>query len=144
MKHFMPILIKFIVSFLILSFFLTPFGEISFLDILLTTAILVTLTYFAGDKMLLPRTNYILAGLFDFLFNFATIAFIVYILTNLKTGFLMPSLFAAVAITVFEVFFHLYLVKNIFPDRPTKANAKTIEFQTEYSEELIPNDKNND
>lgn len=146
MKHVMPILIKFIVSFLILSFFLNGFAAISFLNILLTTAIFVTFSYFVGDNMVLPRTNYTFAAVFDFVFNFATIAFLVYILTNLSAGFLLPSAIAALTITVFEVFFHLYLVKSIFPDHPrkrTKRSAQPMELQTEFSEELTIHDKKN-
>ncbi len=144
MKHFMPILIKFIASFLILSFFLNQFAEISFLDILLTTVILVTLSYFVVDDIVLPRTNYTFAAVFDFAFNFAAIAFMVYILTNLSGGFLLPSAIAALTITVFEVFFHLYLVKSVFPDHPrkqSKREAQSMELQTEFSEELSVHEK---
>ncbi|KMJ59445.1 hypothetical protein AB685_00740 [Bacillus sp. LL01] len=139
MKHFMPILIKFIVSFLILSFFLNQFAEISFLNILLTTVLLVTLSYFFGDNLVLPRTNYTFAAIFDFFFNFVTIAFMVYILTNQSAGILIPSAIAALAVTVFEVFFHAYLEKSVFPDEPRKRKKREVqpmELQTEFSEEL--------
>ena len=144
MKHFMPILIKFIASFLILSFFLNQFAEISFLDILLTTVLLVTLSYFVVDDLVLPGTNYTIAAAFDFVFNFGMIAFMVYILTNLSGGFLLPSAIATLTITVFEVFFHLYLVKKVFPDHPRKKPKKetrAMELQTEFSEELSVHEK---
>ncbi|KPB06385.1 DUF2512 family protein [Bacillus sp. CHD6a] len=144
MKHVLPLLIKFIASFLILSFFLNQFVEISFLDILLTTVLLITFSYFVVDDLVLPRTNYTFAAVFDFVFNFAVIAFMVYILTNLSGGFLLPSAIAAITITVFEVFFHLYLVKRVFPDHPrkkAKREGRPMELQTEFSEELSVHEK---
>ncbi|QFT89051.1 hypothetical protein FIU87_10370 [Bacillus sp. THAF10] len=140
MKHFLPVVIKFIVSFLVLGFFLFQYIEISFLDIVLATTLLVLFSYLIGDNLVLPKTNYTIAAVFDFVLTLGTIASMVYVLTNLRQGILLTSLFAAAVLTGFEIVFHIYLVKSVFPDRePKREKPKSFrsnELQTEFSEEL--------
>ncbi|CAG9622675.1 DUF2512 family protein [Sutcliffiella rhizosphaerae] len=140
MKHFLPVVIKFIASFLVLATFLNQFAEISFWDIILTASVLVLFSYLIGDTTILPRTNYTTAAVFDLVLSFGAIASMIYILTNLRTGYLMTSILAAGTITIFEVIFHFYLIRSVFPEKHIKSdNPERLlskDLQTEFSEEL--------
>lgn len=142
MDHVKAIAIKFIATLALLYIILGLFAGMSFGNVLLITIVLGVIAYIIGDLAILSRTNNSIATVADFGLAFLVIWLMSDTLTvgdNLFT----TSLLAALAVAVFEYFFHKYMAMNVFPDA-ADDNKQTgrLEYQTEASEELTPPETN--
>ncbi|WP_062108047.1 YndM family protein [Bacillus niameyensis] len=136
MDHVKAMTIKFVSSLVLLYVILGMFYGMSFGNVFLITLILGVASYIMGDLLLLPRTNNSIASMADFGLSFIVIWFLSAALTD---GFplLTMSLIAAIGTTIFEWFFHKYMVDNVLSeDRLTETRPRTLQYQTEASEEL--------
>ncbi|GAA0463791.1 YndM family protein [Alkalibacillus silvisoli] len=140
MNHFKLILTKAIAS-LILLYVILGFGyEVTFANVLLITLVLGAISYIVGDLFILLRTNNTIATISDFFLSFIVI--------YAMLSFIMPggavfqaSLIAAIGVTVFELFFHLFVQRDHEDEEQgavTERRKQNYQLQTEVSDELRP------
>jgi len=150
MRHAIALLIKFAaiatVLFSLLGIFYnaTP-GEI------LSIAIITTLVaYVLGDLFLLPRFGNLVATIADFGLAFLAVWALGSIFIEQTFDILTASFFAALAITVVEAFFHIYMANRVLNDGTNNRNQEAgnndnTNFVTEFAEEfgIGTNNQNN-
>jgi len=150
MRHAIALLIKFAaiatVLFSLLGIFYnaTP-GEI------LSIAIITTLVaYVLGDLFLLPRFGNLVATIADFGLAFLAVWALGSIFIEQTFDILTASFFAALAITVVEAFFHIYMANRVLNDGTNNRNQEAgnndnTNFVTEIAEEfgIGTNNQNN-
>ncbi|GIN86012.1 putative membrane protein YndM [Heyndrickxia sporothermodurans] len=147
MKHLKPMIIKFIATLIVLFIILNLFYGMSIAKVVFISLSLTVLTYPFGDVGILPRTNNTIATLSDFGLSLVTIWLLSAALTYVnRSPIFISSLISAAAITIFEYFFHKYVLTYFKPKtdrilpRPRPLQTK---FQTESSEDISPEIKKN-
>ncbi|WP_188205950.1 YndM family protein [Alkalibacillus aidingensis] len=149
MNHFKLIITKCIASLILLYAILGFVYDVTFMNVLLITLVLGAISYIIGDLFILLRTNNTVATISDFILSFVVVYFML--------SFMIPggplfgaSLFAAIGVTVFELFFHMFVKSDHEQEereRPTERDTRkpnNYRLQTEASEELRPDYKRND
>jgi uncharacterized membrane protein YobD (UPF0266 family) len=138
MKHVKAFALKFLATFVLLYLILAGVQGITFGDVFLISLLLGAIAYVLGDLILLPRTSNTLAALADFGLAFILIYFMSDGVTD-GGPYLTRSVLAALALMVFELFFHRYVVRNILPKRSRVKKAPVnLQYQTEASEQIHP------
>lgn len=144
MKHLVALLVKFLMITAVLAIILGFVYGVDFGDILAISFWLTLAAYLIGDLFVLPRFGNLVATLADFgLAYFGTwLLGNMFIDEPIRLG--VASFLSAVLITVGEIFFHSYLVRNVLNEdqkrnRPTMRESQRPAFQTEVSDEIYPN-----
>ncbi|MGG0720380.1 YndM family protein [Robertmurraya massiliosenegalensis] len=139
MEHFKALAIKFIASLALLYIILGLYYGMTFGTVFLITLILGIISYIVGDLGILPRTGNAIATLADFGLALAVIWVMISLLTSAMNAFTM-SLFSAIAVTIFEFFFHSYMsnMRRNPEEREDTTRRKNLQYQTEASEEFTP------
>ncbi|WP_394232324.1 YndM family protein [Niallia oryzisoli] len=142
MKHVKDFTIKFISNLVLLYVILGLFYGMEFGNVFLISLVLGIVSYLIGDRLILPKTNNTMATLADFGLALLVIWSMSESFTRGDNIFTV-SLLAALAVTLFEYFFHKYVSNNATKeDSQEKINPSTsLRFQTEASEELSPQRK---
>lgn len=146
MNHTKALLIKFVSSLIVLYIILGYFYGMTFGDVFLITLVLGIVSYIIGDMFILRRSNNFVATVSDFILAFIVIRLMSDNLIEGADGNLLQmSLIASLAVAVFEYFFHKYFAHNVLSDGETNDNnqRRNLKYQTEASEELAPNNINN-
>lgn len=131
-------LFKFLFSLVLLFLILGVGFDMSFWNVFLVTLVLGVVSYFVGDKWILPRTNNLVASIADFGLAYLIIY---YMSDALTTGgdLLTASLLGAIGVTFFECCFHAYVQrKNGYNENERKRKGARLNYQTETAEELYP------
>lgn len=134
-KHVTAFLIKFVATFGVLYLVLGFSYGLTFTQVLLLTAILGVVAYVVGDLFILSKSNNTVATIADFAMGWAIIYLFLETATALDNTF-TASLLATVVLSLFEIFFHMYLARNVLPNRPNQAGDRNLRYQTEASEEF--------
>jgi len=142
LKHVKDFTIKFISNLVLLYVILGLFYGMEFGNVFLISLVLGIVSYLIGDRLILPKTNNTMATLADFGLALLVIWSMSESFTRGDNIFTV-SLLAALAVTLFEYFFHKYVSNNATKeDSQEKINPSTsLRFQTEASEELAPQRK---
>lgn len=146
MVHTKAFAIKFIANFVLLYIVLGLFYDVSLSNLFVITLILGVASYSLGDMAILNRTNNITATISDFVLAFLVIWFFgnhLWLLgDNLRYGynFITGAFTSAVAIAIFEFFFHMYVAK--YRDYKVRQIAY-LRYQTEVAEEISPSELKN-
>jgi uncharacterized protein (DUF2062 family) len=138
MKHVKAFAIKFMATFVLLYLVLGGVQGITFGDVFLMSLLLGAASYLLGDLFLLKRTSSTVAALADLGLAFILIYFMS---GGMSEGgpYLIRSVLAALAIMVFELFFHQYVIQKVLPNRRKARRAATnLRYQTEASEQIHP------
>ncbi|MBS4172278.1 YndM family protein [Bacillus sp. FJAT-49736] len=145
MKRLVSVGIKGLASFAILYVILGLVYNMSFGRVLLITIVLGAISYIIGDLIVLPKSNNVVATAVDLGIAFSVIwGLNAYSLNYHNTLLYFSSLIGALAITVFEYFFHIYLLKAFIHEKQTYFYSPSrTRFQMESSEELHPELKKN-
>ncbi|WP_102274983.1 YndM family protein [Cytobacillus massiliigabonensis] len=139
MKHVIALAIKGIASLALLYLILGMMYGMSFGNVLFITLVLGMVAYIIGDMLILPRTNNLVASFADFGLALMVIWLMSSVLTNGGNLFSM-SLVASLGVALFEFFYHKYISNNVINNSQASQNySGNMRFQTEASEELIPN-----
>ncbi|MBS4190826.1 YndM family protein [Bacillus sp. FJAT-49705] len=139
MKHVKALAIKFISCFVLLYIILGVYYGMTFWGVFFISFGLVFVSYTIGDLLILPRTYNFVATLADFVMSIFIIWLMIYSLTFANNLF-MRSLIASVGIAIFEFFFHKYMTNQVINNTQISTiNPLKVQFQTEASEELTPN-----
>lgn len=141
MKHLIALSSKIAFTLALLYVILDRVYYASFLSVMFIALFLGFVSYLSGDMLVLPRTNNIIASLADFGLSFVMIW--VFALTQTRNDFspFAAALLSAVCLTVFEYFFHRYLLKNVLDEtfrNELTTRDNTLQYQTEAADELLP------
>jgi hypothetical protein len=140
------LLIKFLaiaaVSVVILGFFY----NVDIFSVLLVSAAITVISYYIGDKLVLPRTHNRMATIADFGLSFLLfLLFLNTFIENPNFPIITSSLLTAAGIAVGEYFIHRMLITNNDTnhyDRIEKSPKQLREaYSTELSEELMKNEE---
>ncbi|WP_082233375.1 YndM family protein [Halobacillus massiliensis] len=138
MKHFKLFAIKFIVTLIALTLILGAGYDVSFGNVFLISLVLGVISYVLGDLIILPRTSNTIASIADF----ALAYFVIYFMTDALTvggDLFTASLLSAIAIGIFEYFFHKSVSTTLHYDQSKRRRRTTNpELRTEASDELTP------
>jgi hypothetical protein len=139
------LLIKFLVIAAISVVILSFFYNVDIASVLLVSAAITIISYIAGDRLVLPRTNNMMATLADFGLSFLLlILFLNTLIENPNFPIITSSLLTAAGIAVGEYFIHRMLITNNNSnnyDRIEKSPKQLREaYSTELSEELMKNE----
>jgi hypothetical protein len=112
MEHVKPLTIKALATLVVLYMVLGMGFGMAFENVLLITLVLGAVSYFAGDLIILPKTNNITATFSD-----AVVSFLVIVLMAMAFGFsfgeiVLYAILSATLITIFEFYFHIYIVNK--------------------------------
>lgn len=135
MKHVRALIIKFVASLALLYIILGLVYGLTFGEVFLLSVVLGVAAYLIGDRLILPRTNNVVATIADFLLAWM----IIYLFANGMTvdgNVYRASLIAAAGTGLFEIFFHRYLANNILSNDTESAGNRNPQYQTELSDEL--------
>ncbi len=135
MKHVRALIIKFVATLALLYIILGLIYGMTFGEVLLISAVLGVAAYFIGDRLILPRTNNIVATIADFLLAWMIIYWFAEGLTVDDNAY-TASLIAAAGVGLFEIFFHRYLANNILTNYRKNPENRNPQYQTELSGEL--------
>ncbi|MGV6971062.1 YndM family protein [Bacillus halotolerans] len=141
MKHIIALASKTALTLALLYVILDRVYHASFLSVLFIAFFLSFVTYLSGDIMILPRTSNMIASLADF--GLSLVILWVFLETQTRNGFspFAAALIASVCLTVFEYFFHRYLLKNVLDEtfrNELTVKDNTLQYKTEASDELFP------
>ncbi|MCY8106896.1 YndM family protein [Bacillus mojavensis] len=141
MKHIIALASKTALTLALLYVILDRVYHASFLSVLFIAFFLSFVTYLSGDILILQRTSNVTASLADF--GLSLVILWVFLETQTRNGFspFAAALIASVCLTVFEYFFHRYLLKNVLDEtfrNELTAKDNTLQYQTEASDELFP------
>ncbi|MCY8980894.1 YndM family protein [Bacillus sp. PK3-037] len=141
MKHIIALASKTALTLALLYVILDRVYHASFLSVLFIAFFLSFVTYLSGDILILPRTSNMTASLADF--GLSLVILWVFLETQTRNGFspFAAALIASVCLTVFEYFFHRYLLKNVLDEtfrNELTVKDNTLQYQTEASDELFP------
>ncbi|KUP37523.1 YndM family protein [Bacillus halotolerans] len=141
MKHIIALASKTALTLALLYVILDRVYHASFLSVLFIAFFLSFVTYLSGDILILPRTSNITASLADF--GLSLVILWVFLETQTRNGFspFAAALIASVCLTVFEYFFHRYLLKSVLDEtfrNELTVKDNTLQYQTEASDELFP------
>ncbi|WP_404332881.1 YndM family protein [Mesobacillus maritimus] len=141
MKHLTAMAIKFVSTLVLLYVILGLFFGMSFINVFLITLVLGVISYLLGDMLILPKTNNTIATIADFGLAFPLIWLMTLNMTYGVRTFGI-SLIAAIGLTLFEVFFHQYLKRNIVDSNDdVKINRRSLpqlQYSAENAEEFTP------
>lgn len=138
MEHVKALMVKFILALILNYVILGLFFDVSFANVFWLTLILGVVSYLIGDVMLLPRTNNLLATISDFAIALLISWFYLSNVTYNDGNAFIASLTAAIAMAVFEWFFHKYMVSHVLHDHHSTQGVNKLRYQTEASEEITP------
>ncbi|MBT2575181.1 YndM family protein [Bacillus sp. ISL-51] len=141
MKHLIAFASKTTFTLALLYVILDRMYQVSFLNVLFITLLLSLITYFAGDCMVLPRTNNFTAVIADFGISFIILWIFLMNVSSYGVSPAAASVISALCISVFEAFFHRYLSHYVLPEdyQDTKeTESPLLRYQTEASEEIMP------
>ncbi|KAB8129924.1 DUF2512 family protein [Gracilibacillus oryzae] len=141
MKHLKLMVVKFLISFILLFAILGMGFDVSIGNVFLITLVLGVVSYFVGDRVILPRTNNIVATLSDFVLAFAVIYFMTDSLT-VGDDVLQAAFISSIGVALFEYFFHKYVAAN-FNDHEESIYVRPRELNVETSEEISPYEEDN-
>ena len=113
MEHGKALAIKGVMTFVILLLILGLMFGMSLGNVLLTTVVLVIISYLVGDLFILPKTNNTVATLSDIGLAFLVIWLFSMTISSMGIGTLAGgAIISAVVLAVGEYFFHDYLLRN--------------------------------
>lgn len=138
MNHVKAFIIKFILSFILLTLILSGLYNFSVRNVFYISVVLGVLSYIIGDVLILRRSNNTVATIADFGLAWLTIWLMARYLEGGYVG--TPSFIAAIGVSIFEIFFHKYVRNNVVAEDTTEPyrGRGRLQYQTEYSEELTP------
>ncbi|MEK3886091.1 YndM family protein [Bacillus sp. FSL K6-3431] len=138
MKHIKALALKFISSLVLLYIILGAIYGLNFGNVFLITLVLGIVSYLIGDLFILPRTNNMTATIADFGLALIVIWLVTANVTVDRNTFAI-SLVSAIAVALFELFFHKYLAKGEMEDTQSDVGrTESFQYQTETSQELAP------
>ncbi|HWO74933.1 MAG TPA: YndM family protein [Bacillus sp. (in: firmicutes)] len=139
--------IKFLLILAVLWLVLTVMFRMTFGNVFWISVVLTLISYYVGDRGILPRTNNTIASIADFGLAFLTIWAMAVMLVDVPDyPYVTASLIAAAAVTIGEIFFHRYMA---YADKDTadRNNGRTTpalreNYAMETAEEFEPKNNN--
>ena len=128
MKHIVVLLIKYTAISAVLLMILGIFQDVSIPRIFLISLLITGTAYLIGDLFVLPKYGNMVATIADFGLSFLGIWVLTYLLTdnNFARNIIASSFWAALFISMIEVFFHIYMKKVVLHDDNDSRESTNI------------------
>ena len=128
MKHIVALLIKYTAISAVLLMISGIFQDVSIPRILLISLLITGTAYLIGDLFVLPKYGNMVATIADFGLSFLGIWVLTYLLTdnNFARNIIASSFWAALFISMIEVFFHIYMKKVVLHDDNDSRESTNI------------------
>ncbi|MCZ0701964.1 hypothetical protein J2T56_000258 [Natronobacillus azotifigens] len=137
MKHVQLFVVKFLAT-LGLLYLVLGFGYgVTLGNVFMLTLVIGTVAYLVGDLFILPRTNNTVATVADFIVAFVVI-FLMTDLIAIDANIFTASFISALALGVFELFFHKYVYEALDFSSEDFITSGGMEYHMETSEEFHP------
>lgn len=150
MDHIKALITKFVMCTAVLFVVLSLFYGVDFGDVLLISVVLTIVSYL-GDVYVLPNTSNAVATSADLGLAFVIIWLIGGGIIEENIPIVIASIISAAVIAVGEIFFHMYMKRNVLDDEPgANPGVSTQSFSTEFAsdekdiEEEYENSSNKD
>ncbi|MGI8385036.1 YndM family protein [Robertmurraya sp. P23] len=145
--NFRIILLKFVACIIIFTIAFDLFFEAGISEVLSFSILVTIVSYFIGDKIILPRVGNRAAVVIDFFTVYAIVWIFGNVLLHSYEQIAWGSIIAATFIGISEVFVHLFLIGRLEPSTPTERKrplrtSQKLAFGTEFAEESDPRKKN--
>jgi hypothetical protein len=145
--NFRIILLKFIACIIIFTIAFDLFFEAGISEVLSFSILVTLVSYFIGDKIILPRVGNRAAVVIDFFTVYAIVWIFGNILLHSYEQIAWGSIMAATFIGISEVFVHLFLIGRLEPSTPIERKrplrtSQKLAFGTEFAEEPDPRKRN--
>lgn len=142
MKHIVALLIKYTAISAVLLMILGIFQGISIPRILFISLLITGVAYLIGDLFILPKYGNMVATIADFGLSFVGIWALTYLLKNinLTRNIGASAFFAALLISVAEIFFHIYMKKVVLHEDEDSRESTNIghdKYAMEISDEYV-------
>lgn len=142
MNHVKALLIKFIMCTAVLWIVLGVLYNVTFGDILTIGLLLTGVSYIVGDLLILPKLGNQSATIADFVLAFFGTWVLGAMLIEHPIPLVTASFISALLITIGEYFFHRYMDNHVLDeDQDDRSYNRHQDLQTEYSQELDPNER---
>ncbi|MGM8213412.1 YndM family protein [Virgibacillus sp. W0430] len=142
MKHVKAIGIKFIIVSLVVFSLFGIFTNVSLMILLWMSLVLTGIDYVVGDLLFLRRLGNLKATILDFGLVFITVWILANVFIDTSPAMTLVSFYAAFILTLAEPLFHGYMEEKVFEEE--RAFPFTSQFQTEFAEEIDPNEADQD
>ncbi|WP_219375674.1 YndM family protein [Bacillus mycoides] len=128
MKHIVALLIKYTAISAVLLMILGIFQGISIPRVLFISLLITGGAYLIGDLFILPKYGNMVATIADFGLSFVGIWALTYLLKNinLTRNIGASAFFAALLISMAEIFFHIYMKKVVLHKDEDSRESTTI------------------
>ncbi|GGE56584.1 membrane protein [Pullulanibacillus camelliae] len=138
------LLIKWLTCILAFTIALDLFFNATLIDILSFSLAVTLISYFIGDRLILPLLGNRIASISDFILTYVSVWVFGSILLNNYMQVAWGSLISAVLISFAEIFIHRFIL-NHTPNREAihKRSVNGLDYSTEFSEDQDPDKKNN-
>ncbi|GGE26287.1 membrane protein [Pullulanibacillus camelliae] len=113
LKHFAPLLIKFIMVFAVLYVVAGLFYEWSFSSVLWTSIVLTVVAYLIGDLWILSTAGNVMATLIDFILGLSILWILGNVFLDRAVSMVREPMISALIIAAGEWLFHKYLVERL-------------------------------
>jgi hypothetical protein len=127
--------IKLIIYTIVVFSIFGIFYHASIMNLILISVITTAVSYFIGDRYILPRTNNLMASLADFVLGFVTLAVLASFFVFTDMPVVLASLFASFILAVTEPLLHAYIQDREEKDSSHVRSVPRGKLQTEFAEE---------
>ncbi|MDZ5471546.1 YndM family protein [Bacillus sp. 31A1R] len=146
MNNMMILLIKFVAAFLAFAIAFDLFFDATFVDILSFSILITVVSYFVGDRLILPRIGNVKAAIVDFFMTYTLVWIFGSILLHSYLQIAWGSIISATLIAGGEVLIHNFIQNRTANTAEEKAQTKTnfnprLAYGTEFAEEDNPREK---
>lgn len=138
MKNLTILLIKFVASLVVFWISLDLFFEATIVDIVSFALLITIVSYFVGDRILLPRIGKLNTVVTDFFLTYLIVWIFGGILFESYLQVAWGSIISAALIAGSEVFVHSYILKNVSSEIRKTSPAFNQRLAYEFAEELDP------
>lgn len=125
MKHIIALVVKYVMVASVLEIILGIFTNLSILEILIISLTITIMTYIIGDLLIFSIFNNSVAAVAD-----AGLCWLIIYLFNyvwpIRYISLLSALSAAVIVGIGEIFFHMYIERNVLQQTPKDRDASII------------------
>jgi RsiW-degrading membrane proteinase PrsW (M82 family) len=145
MKTLMVLVMKFVCALIAFSVGLNLFFHASLTEIVSFSLLTTIVSYFLGDRLILPIFGNTTATVVDFILTYVVIWVFGSVVLHNYLQIAWGSILSAVIITLGEIFIHYYLIKQTDLNQPVENRtfspaSNRMTYMTEFAEENEYND----
>ncbi len=143
MRVLTVLLMKLVVCLIAFSIGLNLFFSATITEIVSFSLLVTIVSYFLGDRIVLPILGNATASIFDFFLTYGVVWMFGSVVLNNYLQIAWGSVLSAVIITIGEVFLHYYLVQQARGEENRAAEPRLPDARMSYMTEFAEENENN-